>query len=269
MCLQNSLREQTLDHFDTYENTSNHNYADSCDYIEVEDCKNIPIGINDLCIIELNIRGLVSEQQDLYLLLKSITQLECVDVVILVETWVTGDSKSRISILGYTYYGLTNPNKKGGGVGFLVHNDLSFAQRPDLLINSNVAENCFLALKGHKRNIIIGSVYRPPNKEFIFVFGDLMKKINKESLKDVIIGLDHNMAFLKHHAHAWTQQFLETATDFGLLNTVTRVTRITPSSATLIDNILLSQNLSCSKISGIIVSDLSDHMPCMMIIRQC
>ena len=97
MCLQNSIHKRNLDYFDTYENVNN-NYSDTCDYIDVEDCKEIPVGVNDLCIIELNIRGLVSKQQDLYQLLKSIMQMECVDVVILVETWVTSESESRISI---------------------------------------------------------------------------------------------------------------------------------------------------------------------------
>ena len=96
-----------------------------------------------------------------------------------------------------------------------------------------------------------------------------MNKIKKETLKDIILGLDHNLDFLKHHVHARTQQFLESITDSGLLPTVTRLTRITPNSATLIDNILLSQNLSARKTSGVIVSDISDLIPCMTIIKQC
>ena len=126
--------------------------------------------------------------------------------------------------------------------------------------------------KGIQKNIIIGSIYRPPNKggsDFISVFGTLMKQLNKEKWKDIILGLDHNMDFLKHHTHSRTQDFLEMITDSGLLPTQMRPTRITPNSATLIDNILLLHNLMCSKNSSVIVSDISDHMPCLTIIKQC
>ena len=53
-------------------------------------------------------------------------QLERVDVVILVETWLTKENESRISLPGYSYYDLCHPNRKGGGVGFLIHDDISF-----------------------------------------------------------------------------------------------------------------------------------------------
>ena len=230
------------------------------------------IGPNDLCVMELNIRGLVNKQQELYLLLKSITQLERVDIVIFVQTWLTKENESRISLPSYLFYGLCRPNRKGRGVGFLIHDDINFAKRPDLSIESGIIENCFVELKCQQRNILLGLIYRPPNNcgnEFITDFDKLMVKLKKESNKEIVLGLDHNLDFLKHHVHNRTQQYLENLIDHGLLPAISCPTRITPSSAMLIDNILLSHNLSAKKSSGIIVSDLSDHLPCLSIIRQC
>ena len=272
LCLQNSIRERNLDKLDTFENITSHNYTDVCDYIDIEDCKDISVDTNDLCVIKLNIRGLVNKQLELYRLLRSITQLACIDIVILVETWVTKESEARISIPGYTYYGSIHPNKKGGGVGFLIHNDISYTQHPDLCLTTNVAESCFLELRGQQKNIIVGSIYRPPNtciKEFNSWFGEQISKVSKESRKEIILGLDHNLDFLKHHVHHRRQDFLELIMDSGLIPAITRPTRITPNSATLIDNIFLSINLTARKRTGIIVFDLSDHMPYITIVRDC
>ena len=46
-----------------------------------------------------------------------------------------------------------------------------------------------------------------------------------------------------------------------MIPTITRPTRITKNSATLIDNILVSQSLCGNYDSGILVDDISDHMP--------
>ena len=78
---------------------------------------------------------------------------------------------------------------------------------------------------------------------------------------NIIIGLDHNLDFLKSSKHQWTADFIQNNLDFGLIPTVTRPTRITKSSATLIDNVFVSQNLCGSYVSSILLNDTSDHLP--------
>ena len=74
MCLQNSKKEcdffNNLEQLDTYDD--NINFVDTCDYIKSDDCKDIPIGVNDLCILQFNIRGLTGKQHELLLLLKKL-----------------------------------------------------------------------------------------------------------------------------------------------------------------------------------------------------
>ena len=65
--------------------------------------------------------------------------------------------------------------------------------------------------------------------------------MKKEKPKGIIIGLDHNLDFLKADKHHATNDFIQSNLDFGLIPTVTRPTRITNTSATLIDNIIVSQ----------------------------
>ena len=69
------------------------------------------------------------------------------------------------------------------------------------------------------------------------------------------------MVFLKSDKHPQTQEFLELNLDSDLKSTITRPTRITTKTATLIDNTFISQRLQQRYISNILVDDISDHMP--------
>ena len=78
---------------------------------------------------------------------------------------------------------------------------------------------------------------------------------------------DHNLDLLKSDLHKPTQSFLEMLYEVNMIPTITKPTRITTSSATLIDNILLNVELCASTISGIIEDNISDHLPCFNIIE--
>ena len=83
--------------------------------------------------------------------------------------------------------------------------------------------------------------------------------------------MDHNLDFLKCHVHKGTENFLQTNLDHMMIPTITRPTRITQTSATLIDSIIVSQNLCGAFYSGIIPNDISDHLPSVCILHsiQC
>ena len=54
-----------------------------------------------------------------------------------------------------------------------------------------------------------------------------------------------------------------------LMLTITRPTCVAGSSATLLDNIILLINLYSRYRSSVITHDISDHFPCLAIIRDC
>ena len=113
-------------------------------------------------------------------------------------------------------------------------------------------------------------MYRPPStniSEFINTFNTQIDKINKKGY-ECIIGLDHNLDLLKQSVHSKTQEFLECILDHNLLPTITKPTRISKTSATLIDNILISKKLQPNYESLIIVDDLSDHLPCLVKLKN-
>ena len=113
-------------------------------------------------------------------------------------------------------------------------------------------------------------MYRPPNVDiqcFQSCYNSLLCEMKKAQAKYIIIGLDHNLDFLKSSTHSGTSQFIQHNLDFNLIPTITRPTRITKSSATLIDNIMVSQSLCGSYTSSILIDDISDHMPSACILK--
>ena len=82
------------------------------------------------------------------------------------------------------------------------------------------------------------------------------------------MGLDHNLDFLKSEKHPNTQSFLEFNLDSDLMPTITRPTRVTQKSATLIDNVFISKKLQSNFASSILIDDISDHFPSIVFLRN-
>ena len=68
-----------------------------------------------------------------------------------------------------------------------------------------------------------------------------------------------NIYLLKHHTHLQTGRYLDMLYSHNLLPVITKPTRITNHTATLIDHIYT--NSVNRLISGVIPVDFSDHLP--------
>ena len=82
-----------------------------------------------------------------------------------------------------------------------------------------------------------------------------------EQKSDIILGMDHNLDLFKLNTRRHTQHFNEIMLENNLLPTITQPTQITQSSATLIDNIFVSENLHRFFESAVLLEDISDHLP--------
>ena len=134
--------------------------------------------------------------------------------------------------------------KRGRGVGILLAAKLQHRERPDLTLNIPDFESITIEIKTHNDSMFVCALYRPPNtneKEFNKNYKRLLKKFSRNQLDRLIIGSDHNMDFLKHEKHIHTRDFIETNLDYQLLPTVTKPTRITRTTSTLIDNIFIGK----------------------------
>ena len=89
-----------------------------------------------------------------------------------------------------------------------------------------------------------------------------MRLWKRKEKRPVVVCTDHNLDLLKASSHTRTQEFLELTSDCGFLCTISKPTRITHQSATLIDNIFISKEFYIGYKSWILIDDISDHMPC-------
>ena len=80
--------------------------------------------------------------------------------------------------------------------------------------------------------------------------------------------MDHNLDFLKSLTHENTQNFINYNLDSDLFPVTTHHTRITHSSATLIDNIFVESKLTGQITSKILISDISDHLPTFTVLEN-
>ena len=264
MCVHPIASQNSLINSAKYESNVLDEFND-CDYVYKLNniCK------DDLFVLQLNIRGITSKKSQLINLIENSATEKCPDVVLLSETWLTPFSPDFV-IPGYSFYHKCRSSKRGGGVGILVSQKIRCKLRSDFTLS--MIENECLTLDITLRNgdhCLVSSMYRPPNvnaRTFLGCYNSILCQMKKENPKTIIIGLDHNMDFLKSAEHTLTNDFIQSNLDFGLVPTITRPTRLTHSSTTLIDNIIVSQNLCGRYASSVLINDISDHLPTACII---
>ena len=247
-------------------------HTDECQYYPDDHKFNHDAG--DFSVIQLNVRGLLGKTSKFAQLLNRCREQRQLDVAILNETWLTDRTEKMINIEGYQLETVNRDNRKGGGVGFLVSKYVKYKRRRDLeelpMNVMNQTENCFIEVLFDRKHIIVGSLYRPPNTnetEFLSYFKNLLEVLGREK-SEFIIGLDHNLDLLKAHKHATTRKFIDLLLDNDTLPVITKPTRITKTTATLLDNLIISKNLQSAFESGILVDDMSDHLPCYLKLPQ-
>ena len=97
---------------------------------------------------------------------------------------------------------------------------------------------------------------------FIDEWEELLHKLIKK--QTVYLCGDFNINLLKWGSHPGTQKFIDVMYDTGVYPLINKPTRITEDSATVIDNII-TNNLMCNTISGVLINAISDHLPVFVI----
>ena len=205
---------------------------DTCDYYDLTNP--IEARHGDLLVMQLNIRGLFGKMSNLKNLINNASHGKKIDVILLCETWQNKNSPS-ISLPGYEYVYKIRKHKIGGGVGIFVSDRIRYTE-VKLSANYESIEHVVINIKTKHGNesITICSLYRPPNTndtKFVEEYKNLLLDLYKTSTsRKLILGMDHNLDFLKHSLHKRTHDFIELNLDNSLIPSITRPTRITKSS---------------------------------------
>ena len=153
------------------------------------------------------------------------------------------------------------------GVGMFAKDTLNYNIREDISVFiPHICETLFIEIINDSgRNIVVGVIYRSNTEPLadIDIYSSnmehIMDTIQRENKQCMIMG-DMNIDLLKFETHLRTNEYLDSIFANGFLPLISKPTRVTTSSATLIDH-MYTNDITSSHHSGIIINDvhLADH----------
>ena len=229
-----------------------------------------------LCILNLNIQSLNSKFDEFSNILKSISDsARPIDIICLQETWLSDNNleNNLYKIPGYRMIpmGFHTECSTHGGLLFYIKETISILKITKL--NKFTSwEGLILKIKLENRIFNIFNVYRPPSstvQQIDSFLQEYLEEINKlqSSKNEMIILGDFNINLLHLEKNIKLYEFFDLMISLHFLPKITFPTRITDTSATLIDLIFCKQsNLMTNTPCGIFLSSLSDHFPTFILI---
>ena len=255
-----------MEHTDEFENF---NFLNSPYYSHDEFLKNICKQKDNFCLLSLNCQSLNAKYDNICILLENLKKHNFYfSAICLQETWLREDADlSLFQIPGYTLVAQGTQISQHGGLAIYLHNNFTFNIFP-IHEKSDTWEGLILKVypTNNGKNIYIFNIYRPPHddltneymQKFIDELNIILTDLNRSKSIIVLLG-DFNIDLLKSNRIA-IRNFLENLISYGLYPSITLPTRLTDSSATLIDN-LFTNYQNCYHSSGILFSQISDHLP--------
>ena len=165
---------------------------------------------------------------------------------------------------GYDLIHRNRKNKKVGGVAIYVNVSIEFKvlQTMSVVIDDILACITVELSISNRTNIIVSCIYRAPGTS-VDIFTDKLELLIttvKNTSKTIFLCGDFNTDLLKYsNNNKGTQHFVDMLFSLGIYILIDKPSRITDSSATLIDNIFkIELN---SNTTGLLINDISDHLP--------
>ena len=222
----------------------------------------------DLKLTHLNIRSLYPKLDEITGFLQTLNLQ--FDLICFSETWLSDTSIDLVDFSGYNpYHVVRGDGRRGGGVSIFVRKDLCCKLIDELCFCGESMECLFVDITKKDKRIIVGVMYRPPNCEtdlFLSMLEDVIRTLSSVSCHSVYICGDFNYNLLNINSDSNCLDFVNMMFQYFYNPLITRPTRISETSCTLIDNIF-STCVSDNK-SGIIPCDLSDHCLVFSIIHN-
>ena len=243
------------------------NEIDCAYYTEDEfNCK-VKLYDNNLSAFHLNIRKIGRHRDELIAFL-SVLDMEF-DVIILTE--VGKSSEKFIATIfhsqGYLPFHDLPISNDYGGVAIFIKNELNPVELPELKIKKSCQcsncnyENVWVEFCKNGLKSIVGGIYRHPGGNVSHFNDSIDGSLKKSSKYDLALwGGDINIDIIQQdHDNI---EYVTTLACHNYLPFITRPTRITYHSATLIDHLFVKmKKTDCRMFSGNIYSAITDHLP--------
>lgn len=229
-----------------------------CKYISLDDI-NLPSN-NTLTISHVNIRSIPRNFQSFKDIVLSSTSFN-INIIGFTEIRLDPQFSFLYNIPGYSL--LTNSrNVHGGGVALYVSSDYDSSVQDHITILEPFIESLGVEVSVELQNYLLVCIYRPPSgnfNEFIVAMNDILSSIFEKKYQGVYIFGDFNINLLRSDDNN-VFDFINMMFSFSLFPLITKPTRVTSTSATLIDHIWSSQ-IENNIGNYVIHTDISDHFP--------
>ncbi len=254
---------------DSSDYTSQLSIVNTCAYFtSSEFIESAPKHSSQFSVFSLNCRSLPAHWADIKDLVANMSRPDFFfDVIGLTEVFRLRDNVSYCLDGYHDIISRTRGERDDGrgGVGLFIKDKHTYLQRDDLSVFiPHVFESVFVELVvPKKKNIIVGCIYRPntPPLADMDIFTchllDIVDIVNTEN-KTLFLCGDFNIDLLSYNHHEKTKAFTDDLYSRGISPLITKPTRVTDHSATIIDHIYTNLGKSDFK-SGIIITDVADH----------
>lgn len=237
-----------------------------CVYIDEKDLDSfVPQNSNNkLNILHINSRSIKKNFSGIIALLNSTTVK--FTLIAITETWLSVSNEDFFQIDGYIFVPVSRTTKKSGGVAMFIDNTIDYKLLSDVSSIKDSIESLFVEISVNRTDcMIIGCIYRPPNSDIGEFFNEMTILLNypviAKAKYSAVLG-DFNIDLLDSLKSA-TRTFLNMMHAHFYSPTIDKPTRVTETSATLIDNFFVN-NLKIDRSTGILYSDISDHYPIIL-----
>ena len=129
-----------------------------------------------------------------------------------------------------------------GGVGFYINEKLKYSVLGKSEMKVNSVENMWIKIETNKKPLVLGVVYRHPVRavEHLSLFtselSNLFHSLNLQKLEFCVAG-DFNIDLLQLEKNHHVRMYADNLISCSVKCTISKATRITTSSETLIDQI--------------------------------
>ena len=200
----------------------------------------------------LNVRSLRPKLHEVHMIIEEGRY----DIFALSETWLEPEILDEdVALDGYNVY-RRDRRGRGGGVCWYVRSGI----RCEMIEMVSTIEQLWIRILLKGISISCGVIYRPPNncpREFLSNMEDSFSQATLLSDEVLCVG-DINIDMLRHETPL-TLEIVQALEVYGLQQLISEPTRVTESSATLLDVILFSNN-DLIVDSGVLHNDISDHL---------
>ncbi len=244
-----------------------------CQYSDLSNYVKSFANNTNVSIMSLNIQSISAKFSDFKELIVTLSKSNMSpDVICLQELW-NFHSHLNFSLPGYSklIFKLRADGVQGGGVGFFVKTDYKFvvAQKYSIF-QDRIFESIFIELTLANNSLVtIGSIYRPgihptlTGTTLYENFSEILSNICSSLLDDnknfYLFG-DINIDVLNYNSNLRVTEYVDLLFSYGLLQIITKPTRCTHNSATLIDHVIT--NFKSDVYKSVIITDcISDHFP--------